>query len=109
MQDDLDLLLSRADESLEDLNNVVCVICRLISVDCLPDELAQQCRKWVTTTIGPTLSREAKYYVVAAAIRMYRGDDGATPEEVNWVLAIQPVAEDEVDTWERIGHFLSAL
>ncbi|KKK98378.1 hypothetical protein LCGC14_2643350, partial [marine sediment metagenome] len=86
MQAELDLLLSRADESPEDLNNLVCVICQLIRVDCLPNELAQQCRKWVTETIGPTLSGEAKYLVVKAANHMYRGDDGAPPEEVNWIV-----------------------
>jgi hypothetical protein len=109
-QDELNDLFTRAENSPDDLNNVACVTSRLIAVGSLSIDLARQCRHWVSRTVGPSLSSEAKHHVVLAADHLQRADDGeATADATAWIKAIQPLSADHVGTWERIGDFLCEL
>jgi hypothetical protein len=104
--DELKALLARANTSAEDLNNVLCVVCRLIAINSLPVELARQCREWISTAAQPPLSSEAKYHVIAAANRLHNDNQDATAEAAHWIQAVQPVAKEDAGTWDRIGDFL---
>lgn len=105
-QDELSLLTSRSETSPEDLNNVVCVISRLIIGDCLPHALQLKCMRWISDAVGPTLFPEAKYHLVWILTHLQLKDSETAPTEGHWIMDIQPVSEDEAGTWEKIGDFL---
>jgi hypothetical protein len=107
--EELDSVLARADRSQEDLSNIICVACRLLTTakDASGD-IRQRCRQWIGHRLSPSTSREAKHYVARAAqaISYSTNDGGADLEVAGWILAIQPVSPDDMGTWSVIGNFL---
>jgi len=107
--EELDSLLARADRSPEDLSNVICVACRLLTgpKDANSD-VAQRCRQWIGRRVSPSISRDAKCYVARAARSIARStkDGGGASDVPDWILAIQPVSLDDMGTWNFIGGYL---
>lgn len=105
-------LFARAARSAEDLGGVLCVVSQLMSIDNLFDTLAPECPEWISRHVGPDLTSEAKHCVAAAAARLLKkGINAQQYVEMasEWIVSIQPVAEEYRGTWNRIGDFLCDL
>lgn len=110
--EELEVLFDRASRSKEDLSNVVSVVCRMIGMASLSTELLERCHEWLNTRISCSLSPDAKYYVawLAAWISRENGSSsGAAADVAKWVVAIQPIPQDNQGTWGRIADYLCKL
>jgi len=105
----LESLFDRVANSQEDLSNVVCVVCRITIVARLSAELTRRCREWLTQHLSSRLSPDAKFHLVSVAEAAARqGGESGMPEAdlSDWIVAIQPVPEDNRGTWGGIADYL---
>jgi hypothetical protein len=105
---ELNQLISRGERSIDDLDNIVIVVCRLVVLQRLPLILLTQAVQWVDKTISPALSSNAKYNVVNAASSLFGGsnEDDWTSHSKKWILKIQPIHFRDEGTWNCIEKLL---
>lgn len=111
-EDELDALFARAEISPDDRSTVVCVVCRLLSISKeISAETARRYREWIGARVSPSLPSDAKNAVVRAAhaLLLANGGDLVPTEVSGWLLAIQPVALDCIDTWQCVAGALSGI
>jgi hypothetical protein len=106
--DQFSALLRRA-TSPEDEDDVLCIACRMLSIGSLPSILKSEAIGWVAQRVSSRVSAKAKFYIVQAVYDILRQDKGIVPEEIEWVLKVQPFSIDERQTWYRIGWILSEV
>jgi len=106
--DQFSALLRRA-TSPEDEDDVLCIACRMLSIGSLPTTLKSEAIGWVAQRVSSQVSCKAKFHIVQAVCDFLRQDKGRVPEEIEWVLTVQPLSIDERQTWYRIGWILNEV
>ena len=106
--DQFSALLRRA-TSPEDEDDVLCIVSRMLAIGSLPTTLKSEAISWVSQRISSRVIGKAKYHIVQAVYEFLRKDNENVPEEIEWILKIQPLSIDERQTWYRIGWILSEV
>jgi len=109
--DQLRSLLSRAETAADgDKDDVISAVARIILSEKIPTHVFDLGSDWIGENVASSLSSVAKYHVANTATSLSipdRTEHHASANWSDWLVAIQPVAVEELGTWEAIESCLT--